>query len=83
MSDLQSYFEATARKAAAKARYDHASEALNLAGIHERLAEIKSQSEPLESLLKAPMGERERLYAAAFYVVVGRVPEDKAVHKQD
>ena len=46
----------------------------NNAEIHERLAEIKSQHEPMNSLLDAAMSERDRLYAAAFYVVVGRMP---------
>jgi hypothetical protein len=46
--------------------------------IKERLAEILSQSEPLDKLISTVMPERDRLYAAAFYVVVGRIPEGHA-----
>ena len=62
------------RKETAYARYNHASAALDNAEIKERLAEIKSQHEPLASLAEQPVSERDRLYAAAFYVVVGRLP---------
>lgn len=56
------------------AEYNTASKALALAQIKERLAEIKSQHEPIASLLEKKMDERERLHAIAFYVVVGRLP---------
>ena len=46
--------------------------------IKGRLAEILSQSEPLDKLISTVMPERDRLYAAAFYVVVGRIPEGHA-----
>lgn len=66
------YMQAQAETRAARHQHDYAGAALELAQIRERLAEIASQHEPLAALLAAPMGERDRLYAAAFYVVVGR-----------
>ena len=58
----------------ARHQRDYAGAHLDLCQIRERLAEIESQHEPLASLLDAKMGERERLCAAAFYVVIGRMP---------
>ena len=75
MSDLIQYFRAQAESRAAVAQYDSASRQLTLAKIYERLAEIKSQHEPLNSLLTQPLSERDRLYAAAFYVAIGRMPD--------
>lgn len=72
MSDLGLYFQAQAETNAARSNLEAASAKLKLARIHERLAEIKSQHEPLASLSE---GDREKLYAAAFYVVIGRMPE--------
>lgn len=74
MSAFQGYMIAQANTRAASANYNHASAALDNAKIRERLAELDSQHEPLASLIEAKMSERERLYAAAFYVVVGRMP---------
>lgn len=62
-------------KKAAYEQYNYASAHLENCQIRERLAEIGSQHEPLASLLGKQMTERERLYVAAFYVVVGRMPE--------
>lgn len=78
MSDLQAYFLASAKKREAFANYDGAAARLTVAQIRERLAEIKSQHEPLAGLLAKSLSERDRLYAAAFYVVVGRFPETAA-----
>ena len=75
MSDFAQYMLAQARRETAVERRNYASAALDNASIHERLAQIKSQHEPLASLLQKPLSERDRLYAAAFYVVVGRLPE--------
>lgn len=72
--DFSHYLTKQARTEAARANRNHASVALDNAEIHERLAKIKSQHEPLAGLIDAPMSERDRLYAAAFYVVVGRMP---------
>lgn len=68
-------------KETAYARYNHASVALENAQIKERLAEIKSQHEPLSSLAEQPLSERDRLYAAAYYVVVGRLPNVKVMRE--
>lgn len=60
----------------AYAEYNAASRGLDNARIFERLAEIKSQHEPLATLLTKPLSERDRLCAAAFYVAVGRMPSE-------
>jgi hypothetical protein len=71
----ENYMLAIERKKVAYEKYNYASASLENCQIKERLAEIWSQHEPLASLLDRKMTERERLYAAAFYVVVGRMPE--------
>lgn len=68
------YMLAQERKHAAHERYNFASAALELARIKERLAELLSQHEPIAKLCDASMTERDRLYAAAHYAVVGRMP---------
>ncbi|MEA3427896.1 MAG: hypothetical protein U9Q84_01475 [Thermodesulfobacteriota bacterium] len=75
MTNFTHYMEAQANKEAAGHLYNYASQKLENAQIKERLAEIKSQHEPIASLLEEPMSERGRLYAIAFYVVVGRMPD--------
>ena len=72
---FSNYLLQQARKETAFQAYNYAGANLQNAQIIERLAEIKSQQEPLESLLKEAMSERDRLYAAACYVVTGRMPE--------
>jgi hypothetical protein len=74
MSDFLHYMAAQEKARTAFAEYNSASRGLENARIHERLAEIKSQHEPLASLLDEKLSERERLYASAFYVVFGRMP---------
>jgi len=74
MDDFGNYMLAQAKRRTAYERCNYATEALKNAQIHERLAEIKNQYEPLNKLISASMSERARLYAAAFYVVVGRMP---------
>ena len=69
------YALAREAKRAAYEKYNYAAANLENCQIKERLAEIGEQHEPLASLLGNEMTERERLYAAAFYVVVGRMPE--------
>lgn len=61
----------------ARERYNYAGADLELASIRKRLVEIGNQVEPLAGLMKKEMSERKRLYASAFYVVVGRFPEEK------
>jgi len=77
MSDFQNYMLQQSRRETAYANLNHASQALENARVRERLAEIKSQSEPLAGLMEQPMTERDRLYAAAYYVVIGRMPEEQ------
>jgi hypothetical protein len=76
MIDFLQYELAQARKKKAYAEYDAAATRLANAEIWERLAEIKSQGEPLNGLLKRKLSEREKLYLAAYYVVCGRVLND-------
>lgn len=70
------FMMAQERSRTAYERYNYAGAALELARIKERLAEIRSQHEPLASM--NPEGNslaRKKQYAAAFYVVFGRMPE--------
>lgn len=76
MSDLGNYLQAQAETRVAYERNNYAGVALTLARIRERLAEIQSQREPLARLIEKQLSERDALYAAAFYVVVGRMPEE-------
>lgn len=75
MSEFMKFMHEQEKVATARSEYNAASLKLDNANIRCRLAELESQHEPLASLLKEPLGERERLYAAAFWVVVGRMPE--------
>lgn len=76
MDDFDKYQKAQADSRAAYERLNYASVALENAHIKERLAKIKSQQEPLAGLMAQKLSERDRLYAAAFYVVIGRFPND-------
>ena len=77
MSDLLQYFYAQEHTRAEREHHNYAGATLELAQIKERLAELKSQHEPLAGLIEKKMGERERLYSAAFYIVAGRFPENE------
>ena len=77
MSDFEAYMLAQARCEKATATYNWAASDLRNAQIGKRLTEIKSQHEPLNTLLQAALSERDRMYAAAYYVVVGRLPEQQ------
>lgn len=77
MSDFKYYMHMQDCARKAYAEYNAAARGLDLARINERLAEIKSQHEPLARLIDQRMSERDRLYAAAFYVVVGRMPSQE------
>ena len=68
------YMLKRAEKQTAIERRNYADAALEIAQIKERLAEINSQCDPLDTLITEAMSERDRLYAAAYYVVVGRMP---------
>ena len=72
---LLEYLLAGAEKDAAYQAYNYASANLENKQIFCRLAEIKSQHEPLASIIGKTKTTREQLYAAAFYAVVGRMPE--------
>lgn len=78
MNDFQQYMLAKSEKEKAYEQYNYASCNLKNAQIMERLAEIKSQHQPLSGLIDGTEEEylkmRDKLYAAAFYVVVGRMP---------
>ena len=63
------YMLAREKTATARAEYNAAASRLELARIHERLAELASQHEPMNSI-----GNREECYRAAFYAVIGRMP---------
>ena len=75
--NFSNYMMAKEKKQRCYAEYDAASQRLVNAGIHERLAEIKSQHEPLATLITKKMSGQERLYAIAYYVVIGRFPEEE------
>jgi hypothetical protein len=73
--EFAQFMTAQAETKAARERYNYASTALEIAQIRERLAEMRSQHEPLAALRDAALSERDKLYAAAHYVVVGRMPD--------
>lgn len=75
MSDLQAYMLTQANLATARTLRNHAGSVLRVAQIEDRLAEIKSQHEPLSSMADKLAVHRDDLYAISFYVVVGRWPE--------
>ncbi|MCP4410917.1 MAG: hypothetical protein GY807_24890 [Gammaproteobacteria bacterium] len=81
MSDLQNYFYRQEQTGRARVDSARADAVLKNASINERLAEIKSQHEPLaglsgvEDILDPEYQiERAKMYAAAHYVVHGRMP---------
>ena len=75
MIEFAMYQKAKAETRAARNEYNYSSVALELAEIKERLAEMASQHEPLAALRDTAMTERDMLYAAAYYAVVGRMPD--------
>ena len=78
MSDFLNYLKRQSDTEAAKQQYNYAGVNLDRAQIYERLAQIKSQHEPLAGLAALPITERDRLYAAAHFVVYGRLPSVKS-----
>jgi len=83
MSAFEKYMTRKVETRAACERYNGASIALDNARIHERLAEMLSQHEPLCALKDAKLTERSKLYAAAYYVVHGRMPSIVATKKME
>ena len=78
MSDFLIYLQRRSETEAARQQYNYAGVNLDRAQIYERLAQIESQHEPLAGLMDAVMPERDRLYAAAHFVVYGRLPSVKS-----
>jgi len=78
MTDMKDYFHEQTKVEAARLDTERASARLELAKIKCRLAEIKSQAEPLDTIWPCSSGDnkdsRKRTYDAAFYVVIGRMP---------
>jgi hypothetical protein len=72
--NFQAYMAAKDRKEGAYSNYCYAGAKLHLAQIEERLAEIKSQHEPLASVIDKGVFTRDTLHAVAYYVVRGRIP---------
>lgn len=73
------YMLAKLEKEKAYEQYNYASANLKLKQIFERLAELKSQHDPLAQkvyeLSRADVSKsRDLLYSVAFYAVVGRWP---------
>lgn len=84
MSDLKNYFHMQDVKRAKRYQLNAAQAELQLASIRERLAEIKSQHEPIHSMLKQEgLDPRDMLYKIAHYVVVGWMPKDPAPKETD
>ncbi len=79
MSDLLNYLRAQTERDAAKQQYNYAGCNLTLKQIHARLAELKSQHEPLNSLCDGDPVMRRKVYDAAFYVVLGRWRADEDI----
>jgi hypothetical protein len=79
MNDFGNYINAQAERRIAYERFNYAVVLLENARIKERLAEIKSQHEPLNGLLAQSLSKRDMLYVAAFYVVIGRMPNRHGV----
>lgn len=78
MSDLARYFDAQEKRRRWMAERENASARLQLAQIHERAAEIRSQHEPLNELTGGDRDTREKILAATFYVLHGRFPEKQS-----
>lgn len=76
MSDLSTYMLRQQQTRAARYEREAASARLQLARVMERLAEIRSQHEPLAELSGHDDEVRAKCLAAAFYVAVGRMPTE-------
>lgn len=69
MSDFQRYLMAQSNTKTARAAYEAASIRLEHACMHERIAELRSQAEPLNSLGL----DREKVRQVLNYVLCGRL----------
>ena len=73
------YSHAQAEKKAAYERYNYASSALELATIKERFMELYSQYDPINKIKDLPFEERDKLCASAYYIMYGRLPDNKDI----
>lgn len=73
--DFKNYCHQKDRVESAYNLYCYAGTKLELAEIKCRLAEIKSQHEPLNKIIEKSNATRSQLYSAAFFVVFGRLPD--------
>jgi hypothetical protein len=76
MSDYLNFQYHKAKTETARAKVGEAVNRVELAEIKERFAEIKSQHQPLDLIAKSGLSDRGKMYACAFYVVVGRLPDN-------
>jgi len=74
--NLIEYLNARTETKRAYANYNHAALDLELSQIKERLAKLGSQVDPAEALLRYGASDKDRMVAAAYYVVIGRFPDD-------
>ncbi len=79
MSDLLHLWLAQQKTKTAVAETNYARASVDLCQIRERLAEMKSQHEPLHSKSGEDRDIRRLMYNAAFYAVVGRWPREEDV----
>lgn len=73
MSDFANHIAAEAEKREAEQLYNYAQQRLENKTIVCRYAEIKSQCEPLNSIIEESGTPREQIIAACRYVVTGRI----------
>lgn len=74
MSDLQDLFHQHDKVARWEAERENASARLELAKIHERLASVKSQHQPIADITSMSMSPRDMILHAAHFVVYGKFP---------
>ena len=75
MPEFLNYMHAQAEKDAAYQQYNYSSQKLENKSIMCRFAEIKSQHEPLATIIGDSCISREQLIAACYFVITGRLPE--------
>jgi len=73
-SDFATYMHAQDKTRLARCEMEKAHARLTLAEIRERLAEVRSQFDPLAGLVNSNMSPRDMALALAEYVVTVRFP---------
>lgn len=73
--EYERYRRAKAEKESAYIQFNYAEQLIKNKTIMCRLAEIKSQHEPLATIIGESTATREKLIAACEYVVNGNLPE--------